>query len=160
MPQSHRELGAAAVLWIARGVLLTAVARGSKQFLSSSFGSVGEDRRYCSQRWVAMVAPTSTRRRSWSRLASRRMGGRLPAQRRGQAVQWNRRCARPRASLRCELSARGTVTQRISSSSSRSASCRRNPPVPRALPVSHDSILATGARLAAALRRAHGRRAP
>ena len=29
MPWSHRELGADAVLWIARGVFLTAVARGS-----------------------------------------------------------------------------------------------------------------------------------
>ena len=42
MPWSHRELGAAAVLWIARGVFLTAVARGSKQFLSSSFGSAAK----------------------------------------------------------------------------------------------------------------------
>ena len=32
MPWSHRELGAAAVLRIARGVLLTAVARGSNLF--------------------------------------------------------------------------------------------------------------------------------
>ena len=33
MPWSHRELGAAAVLRIARGVLLTAVARGSTGFV-------------------------------------------------------------------------------------------------------------------------------